>query len=221
MDPTTDPFPFSGEWPNLQWSQELCRATLSLMACKVLPYNASVQPDQAYKAFLEGSCLKCLRTRGTIAANSRGLPEEPVFLKHASWRRVGGRWGVQMRMPPAEEHSARVDSVVARFSSCQDDQEQRSIKQAEMRALLSRGVSTQTPPLHRLDRLLCWVAKGAPPHTEGMSRLLQGSEGHNLVCQICTCKALCLFTKHLRWGSAADRARVPKTEQASQGSKAG
>ena len=75
MDPTTEPFPFSGEWPNLDWSQELCRATLSLIACNVLPYDASVQPDQAHKAFFEGSSLKCRRAIGTNAAKRRGLPD--------------------------------------------------------------------------------------------------------------------------------------------------
>ena len=126
MDPTTEPFPFSGEWPNLHWSQELCRATLSLIACKVLPYDASVQPDQAYKALFEGLSLKCRRAIGVNTANSRGLPEEPVFFKTASWRRAEGRRIVQMKLlrestghgwTASLQHSAAVGLITSSAAS--------------------------------------------------------------------------------------------------------
>ena len=208
VDPATQPFPFTGDWPNLQWSKQLCRATLSSVACKVLPSEAVGDdgPHQAWRAFFHRPTVGgCVKARGHTAASTESLPGEPAFLRGASWRRQEGRWVVQLKMPPSSQHEALSKGIIARFTSTEEDAEQLAIKQADMQDILDRGVDTRTPPVHYLHRLLCWVAHGAPPGSEGKSRLLHGIEGSNLVCHRCREEcALCMFTKHLEWGTAKD-----------------
>ena len=210
VDQAQEPFPFTGQWPDIMWAPDVCNATLSYVACKVLEPDPAYtsRPESAHERFIKLSHLKCLVAKKH--ANSLGLPQEPEFLRGASWRLIAGKWVVQLRLPGGHEHEALVWQVVARFSKDKVDDKHLTSEQEQMHALLMQPVmsSNRAGYYCYLHRLLCWVFDGPPPGT-GDSLLLQGPGGYNNAQHLCTGrKARCLAKKHLSWGTAQQISNV-------------
>lgn len=201
------PFPFSGEWPNIRWTQDVCEDTLSYIACKVLQPDPEYakHPETAHERFSNGSKHTCLIAKRH--ANSVGLPAEPALLQGASWRILKGRWVVQLRLPERSEHEALMWEVIARFSpDGQLDKKHLTPQQQQMHDLLTQPMSSSKRVGYYcyLHRLLCWVTHGAPVDSDNIT-LLHHCIGDNNTLHMCDKeKPLCLATQHLRWGTAQE-----------------
>lgn len=212
-----EPFPFLGQWPNITWTPELCNATLSYVACKVLEPDPAYarKPQSAHKRFSKCTRYQCLVAKKGYV-NSHGLPEEPQFLQGASWRLKNGRWIVQLRLPNSEEHEALMWQVIARFSKDEVDTDHLTPEQEQMHGLLMQPVSNtkRAGCCLYVHRLVCWVFQGAPDGTDSL--MLEGKDGCNNTLHLCHIEQRrCLSKKHLRWGTAQENSDHRKrSEQA-------
>ena len=203
---TAQPFPFQGEWPEIKWTQDLSREVFGVVAVRVLPVKTCERYGDPSAAFFDfyprGSCQRASSTGYPCMCELEG---QPAFMEGSSWLCQDRRWKVQLRSPPKAELASKVKAVLDRFQGTGSKQ---LIKQrrAEMSESLMAGRNKGNLPRHAVHRMLCWTENGPPPREGKPSKrlLLQGTEGHNLVCHGCMVEdCLCLAPRHLHWGTPA------------------
>ena len=219
LDPSLDPFPFRGTFPDLFIEHSVLMAVLTCIAVNVLPTTML----QEYKATARGlagagtlfvthgkraGCLMARAGRRRHPYGASARYGQPCFMLGATWQCLKGRWSFKLNpAQAARADTKRIDSIVARFQG-DDGESNMEGRAAQIRAFFRDAPSK---PLHSVTRLLCWFQHGPPPRLPGTSplRMLHSTEGWNNAChEGCPIETpLCMSKHHVNWGTAAQNAR--------------